>query len=598
MSTTVTSRLDGLVASLANKAPCLLKTTANHALSGLASIDGVTPPAGARILVGSQTTASQNGIYVAASGAWARALDFDGTYDAVGGTQVFVILGATNSNSYWKVDGNSEVVIGTDAITFSAALVDDSATSVFTQAGTGAVARTAQNKMREIVTPADFKSDSDPDDTVSIQRALAASLNVMFSGDYTVSGTGPLFNIRTGHRLWGKANIAHSTPDQITFNAVDVNEWSIDGIKVTGSGNSLGTAAALYVSGCNKWRATNFIAKSINGWGIKIDPGTHVAPYSDQGVLTGCSAHDCYYGVEGTPGTGAEYVIFIGWVTTGCGFGTVVEAGNWQFFGGSDTENTDGFTLLGGSNNAHGQAVARNFSHNTGENVKVNGATNGFTFVACHSYANDATHGYITLIDTKDINWLGGKIDAPIRASGTTTSCTFSKITFPGTLTAITGTAASAVRVDDCRTLNAAQSALNTPSPIYVEATRTSSTQDVSAGATTLIFNNEVSDIGAGYDNTTGVFTAPWACVVELDAMLEVTAASGLVDSYIAVDYNSGTTIGYIPMIAISGTVMLGSGVVKVTLAAGDTLRLKSTITGTTPVLAITQSRISITQIS
>ena len=131
-----------------------------------------------------------------------------------------------------------------------------------------------------------------------------------------------------------------------------------------------------------------------------------------------------------------------------------------------------------------------------------------------------------------------------------------------------------------------------------MEATRTSSTQDVSAGATTLIFNNEVSDIGAGYDNTTGVFTAPWACVVELDAMLEVTAASGLVDSYIAVDYNSGTTIGYIPMIAISGTVMLGSGVVKVTLAAGDTLRLKSTITGTTPVLAITQSRISITQIS
>jgi hypothetical protein len=107
-----------------------------------------------------------------------------------------------------------------------------------------------------------------------------------------------------------------------------------------------------------------------------------------------------------------------------------------------------------------------------------------------------------------------------------------------------------------------------------------------------------VSVLGAVADEVQ--IDAGWIAdgVYELDAMLEVTAASGLADSYVAVDYNNGTTIGYIPMVAVSGTVMLGSGVLKVTLAAGDTLRLKSTITGTTPVLAITQSRISITQIS
>ena len=129
MTSLTISRLDGLVGSVANKAPCLLKTTANHGLSGLAAIDGVTPTAGARILVGSQTTTSQNGIYVASSGAWSRALDFDGTYDATGGTHIFVIQGTVNAATYWKVDGSAAINVGTDAITFSAANVGNPAPS-------------------------------------------------------------------------------------------------------------------------------------------------------------------------------------------------------------------------------------------------------------------------------------------------------------------------------------------------------------------------------------------------------------------------------------------------------------------------------------
>lgn len=129
MTSLTISRLDGLVGSVANKAPCLLKTTANHGLSGLAAIDGVTPTSGARILVGSQTTTSENGIYVASSGAWSRALDFDGTYDATGGTHIFVIQGTASAATYWKVDGTAAIDIGTDAITFSEANVGTPAPS-------------------------------------------------------------------------------------------------------------------------------------------------------------------------------------------------------------------------------------------------------------------------------------------------------------------------------------------------------------------------------------------------------------------------------------------------------------------------------------
>jgi hypothetical protein len=50
-------------------------TTASITLSGNVVLDGITTAPGDRILVKNQTTASENGIYVAASGAWTRATD-------------------------------------------------------------------------------------------------------------------------------------------------------------------------------------------------------------------------------------------------------------------------------------------------------------------------------------------------------------------------------------------------------------------------------------------------------------------------------------------------------------------------------------------
>jgi len=60
-----------------------IATTANHALTGLTAIDGITPVAGDRILVWQNTAASENGIYEAASGAWTRA--WDAAFDAGSG---------------------------------------------------------------------------------------------------------------------------------------------------------------------------------------------------------------------------------------------------------------------------------------------------------------------------------------------------------------------------------------------------------------------------------------------------------------------------------------------------------------------------------
>lgn len=113
---TVTDRLNGQTGDVAIKAPCRVATTANITLSGLQTIDGVALAALDRVLVKNQTNGVNDGIYHAASGDWVRAPDFNGSRDAYGGAIVHVTSGTTNANSFWVLDGEGEIDIGTDSI--------------------------------------------------------------------------------------------------------------------------------------------------------------------------------------------------------------------------------------------------------------------------------------------------------------------------------------------------------------------------------------------------------------------------------------------------------------------------------------------------
>lgn len=121
MPSTATDRLAGIHTSVAVKPPCRVATTASITLIDLQTVNGVALSAGDRVLVKDQADPIENGIYVAGTGDWYRAKDFDGTYDAVGGTQVYVLAGTYAPDSYYKVDGTTpaSVVIGTDEITFT-----------------------------------------------------------------------------------------------------------------------------------------------------------------------------------------------------------------------------------------------------------------------------------------------------------------------------------------------------------------------------------------------------------------------------------------------------------------------------------------------
>lgn len=93
-------------------------TTGAIALSGAQSIDGVAVVVGDRVLVKNQATGSQNGIYLVANGAWARAADADASLEVTPGMHVPVEVGAANGDSVWQLVTDAPITIGTTALVF------------------------------------------------------------------------------------------------------------------------------------------------------------------------------------------------------------------------------------------------------------------------------------------------------------------------------------------------------------------------------------------------------------------------------------------------------------------------------------------------
>ncbi len=94
-------------------------TTANITLSGEQTIDGVSVVAGDRVLVKNQSTGSENGIYVCASGAWSRAADADSSAEVTAGLFVTVSEGTTNADTFWLLTTNDPITLGSTALSFS-----------------------------------------------------------------------------------------------------------------------------------------------------------------------------------------------------------------------------------------------------------------------------------------------------------------------------------------------------------------------------------------------------------------------------------------------------------------------------------------------
>ncbi|RNJ47367.1 hypothetical protein B5V01_24885 [Mesorhizobium erdmanii] len=90
--------------------PVRLATTANIALYGLQTIDGMATEVGDRVLVKNQADARTNGIYTASEGQWFRAADARTARTMQKGTTAFVQEGLTNGEITFRFNALAPVV--------------------------------------------------------------------------------------------------------------------------------------------------------------------------------------------------------------------------------------------------------------------------------------------------------------------------------------------------------------------------------------------------------------------------------------------------------------------------------------------------------
>lgn len=113
------SYVDAARSGLDVKASVRVATTADITLSGTQTIDGVALSTGDRVLVKDQSPASENGIYVVASGSWSRATDADANAEVTSGMFTFVEQGTVNADRGYVLTTDGAITVGSTALTFT-----------------------------------------------------------------------------------------------------------------------------------------------------------------------------------------------------------------------------------------------------------------------------------------------------------------------------------------------------------------------------------------------------------------------------------------------------------------------------------------------
>lgn len=205
--------VDNVASGLQPKAAVACASTANLTLSGEQTIDGVLTSA-SRVLVKNQSAPAQNGVYVTAAGAWARATDMD-AWTEVPGALVYVTAGTANAGRRYVCTSAAGGTLDTNAISWE---IYDSGT-VYT--GSGGISVTGTNFVLTDMAEARVKGRAAgagtgaPTDLTPAQLAAMLDLAAVLSSDKDLSETG---YISLGGLIlqWGRYAGGSSSPT-ITF---------------------------------------------------------------------------------------------------------------------------------------------------------------------------------------------------------------------------------------------------------------------------------------------------------------------------------------------------------------------------------------------
>jgi len=150
-------------------AACRLASTATMVLKGTQTVDGIQSAVGDRVLVKNQTDARENGIYVVAPGAWARAVDFNQSSDLATGSVVGVTEGALNANTLYQLVFGGEGSVGSTSFTFEQQSFD------INNAGFQAIVDDLNANPSDLGTTSAFLNAGDPTTTSLLVRETDGS---------------------------------------------------------------------------------------------------------------------------------------------------------------------------------------------------------------------------------------------------------------------------------------------------------------------------------------------------------------------------------------------------------------------------------------
>ena len=261
--------IDNTRSGLEVKDSVVVATTANITLSGTQTIDGIAVTAGQRVLVKDQSTASQNGIYVVAAGAWSRSTDADTADELNSGCFFFVEKGTENADNGFVMSQDTAINFGTTAITFS----QFSGAGQIT-AGNG-LAKTGDTMFVNTGTGITVTSDNIVIDTAWAGQAAITTVGTIGTGTWnataisaTKGGTGLNTSSATGVGIVTSGT--WTTPAQLTvgFGGTGASTFASNGVLY---GNGAGTIQATAAG------TDGYFLKSNSGtptWTNVVDGGT------------------------------------------------------------------------------------------------------------------------------------------------------------------------------------------------------------------------------------------------------------------------------------------------------------------------------------
>jgi hypothetical protein len=288
--------VDTVAQGLGPKAACQVATTSNITLSGLQTIDGYTTLAGDRVLVKNQTSSQFNGIYIASTTTWTRAVDMDVWAEVPGAYTV--ILSGGQSDTGWVCTASQTGTINVTAMpwvqfsnvnTYFAGTGLTLASNTFSITNTGITATTygSASAVPVIAVNAQGQITSATTTTIAINNTQVSGLGTMSTQNAnSVTITGGSINGTT---------IGASTAAAITGTTITANSsFSGPGTGLTGtaSGLSIGGNAATATTATTASSVTNSITFNSSGTG-----GSSPVTYN------GSTAPTISYNTIGAPST-------------------------------------------------------------------------------------------------------------------------------------------------------------------------------------------------------------------------------------------------------------------------------------------------------